>query len=153
MLHTHNYAIHKQSIRTYIRSIRQALTLQEKNVAAQLLTNKTITIHYIRQSTHIAIFLPFDGEINTKLLIKNLLFMKKKIYLPIIPTSNIQHLSFSQYTLATSLTLNRFNIYEPQKNIHSFIKIEKLDIIFIPLVAFDKYGNRLGMGKRFQIGW
>lgn len=149
MLYTHNNTIHKQSIRTYMRSIRRMLTLQTQNIAAQLLTNKIMTIRYIYQSTHIAIFLPFDGEINTKLLINNLLLMKKKIYLPIIPLSDFQHLSFSRYTFATSLILNRFNIYEPQKNINSIVSIEKLDIIFIPLVAFDKYGNRLGMGKGF----
>lgn len=144
-----NKTLQRQSIRTYIRTIRHALTLQEKHTAAQLITNKIIAINNIYQSKNVAIFLSFDGEIETKLLIKTLLLMKKNIYLPITPISNTQYLSFAKYTLSTPLIKNRFNIYEPQYNITSIISIEILDVMFIPLVAFDKNRNRLGMGSGF----
>lgn len=151
---THSYNIYdkklqRKSIRSYVRSIRHTLTLHEQSVASQLLTNKIMAINHVHQSTHIAIFIPFDGEINTKLLIKTLLLMNKQIYLPIIPISNSQCLSFSKYTLSTTLIRNRLNIYEPQYNINSIIPIKTLDIMFIPLVAFDNNGNRLGMGSGF----
>lgn len=153
IIHPYKYNTHKkitqrQAIRMYIRTIRHAVTPQEENVAAQLLTNKTININHIYQSKHIGIYFPFDGEINTNLLIKTLLVMKKHIYLPILPISNTQCLLFSEYTLSTPLKRNRFNIYEPL-NTDSFVSIKSLDIIFIPLVAFDEYGNRLGMGGGF----
>lgn len=149
MLYTYNKTLKKKSLRTYIRSIRRSLTSQEQYIAAQLLTNKVTTVNHILQSTHIAIFISFDGEINTTLLIQTLLLMKKNIYLPVIPIVNPQYLLFYKYTLSIPLIRNHLNIYEPQKNTTSHIPIEILDIIFVPLVAFDKYGNRLGMGGGF----
>ncbi|WMY96569.1 MAG: 5-formyltetrahydrofolate cyclo-ligase [Arsenophonus sp.] len=37
-------------------------------------------------------------------------------------------------------------MYEPLVNTKNIIPIKNMDIIFISLVAFDKKGNRLGMG-------
>lgn len=140
----------KKIIRTYIRSLRRSLQLSEQYIAAQLITNKIITLNCIRKSKHIAVFISFDGEIRTDLLIKTLLFMNKYIYVPIVPSCNCQYLSFTQYTLSTPLIKNPYiHTYEPEYNKNSIISIKKLDIMFIPLVAFDKYGNRLGMGGGF----
>ena len=44
---------------------------------------------------------------------------------------------------------NQFGILEPPLNVQEILPTEKLDIIFTPLVAFDKQGNRLGMGGGF----
>lgn len=44
---------------------------------------------------------------------------------------------------------NRFAITEPLLDIRHIVPINELDIIFTPLVAFDKQGNRLGMGGGF----
>ncbi|ADV33657.1 5-formyltetrahydrofolate cyclo-ligase [Candidatus Blochmanniella vafra str. BVAF] len=148
------HVTNKKKIRKYIRSLRQSLTFSEQYVAAQLITNKIINLHYVDQAKNIAIFISTDGEVSTNLLIKTLLLMNKSIYLPILPniyTQSIQYLSFVKYTLSTPLVRNRFNIYEPKynnNNIH-IIPMELLDILFIPLVAFDQNKNRLGMGGGF----
>ena len=44
---------------------------------------------------------------------------------------------------------NKFGIWEPKLNVQSVLPLEELDILFTPLVAFDKQGNRLGMGGGF----
>ncbi|WP_159714407.1 5-formyltetrahydrofolate cyclo-ligase [Blochmannia endosymbiont of Camponotus nipponensis] len=140
---------YKKSIRTYIRTIRRTLTFQEQHTAAQLITNKIMTINHMYRSTHIAAFVSFDGEISTNLLIRTLLFMHKHIYLPIIPSLKSDYLLFSEYTFSTPLIYNHLNIYEPKWNTDSIVPIEKLDIIFVPLVAFDTHRHRLGMGGGF----
>lgn len=141
--------LYKKSIREYMRIVRRSLTFQEQHTAAQLITNKLMTMDYIHKSKHIAIFIAFDGEIRTSLLIRTLLCMHKKIYLPVLPNAKGECLLFLRYTFSTPLIYNRLNIYEPVWNINSIIPIEKLNIIFVPLVAFDNYGNRLGMGGGF----
>lgn len=148
-IYLNNKKLQKKFIRTYIRTIRHNTTLQEKNVAALLITNKIIIMDHIQKSTHIGIYLSFDSEIHTNSLIKTLLFMKKNIYLPIVPKSNTQCLLFHKYTLSTPLIRNRFNIFEPIIKTTAFISTKLLDIVFIPLVAFDQTGHRLGMGGGF----
>ncbi|URJ32632.1 5-formyltetrahydrofolate cyclo-ligase [Blochmannia endosymbiont of Camponotus sp.] len=141
--------LYRKFLRMYLRSIRRTLTFQEQYTAAQLITNKIMTITHIHKSTRIAVFIDFDGEINTTLLIRSLLLMHKQIYLPILPDSGSKCLLFAQYTFSTPLICNHLNIYEPKWNISSVIPIEKIDVIFVPLVAFDTSGNRLGMGGGF----
>ncbi|URJ25322.1 5-formyltetrahydrofolate cyclo-ligase [Candidatus Blochmannia ocreatus (nom. nud.)] len=137
-------------VRAYIRMIRCSLTFQEQFVASQLITNRIITIKRVFNSKRIAVFFSFDGEISTTFLIRTLLSMRKKIYLPVLSTNlKSKCLLFAQYTLSTSLIFNRFNIYEPQYSMDAVIPIEDLDVVFVPLVAFDSRGYRLGMGGGF----
>lgn len=140
---------YKSIIRTYIRSLRRSIKVSDQYVAAQLITNKILTLNSLHRSINIAIFISFDGEIRTDLIIQSLLSMNKRIYLPVLTDSKSQLLSFVQYTLSTPLIQNRFNIYEPKYNTISILPIEMLDIMFIPLVAFDEHKNRLGMGGGF----
>ena len=44
---------------------------------------------------------------------------------------------------------NKFGIWEPKLNVQNVLPLKELDILFTPLVAFDKQGNRLGMGGGF----
>lgn len=142
----------KKIIRKYIRILRRSIKYSEQYTSAQLVTNKILSLHCLHQSINIAVFISVDGEIRTDLLIKTLLSMNKCIYLPILPLPFFkeQYLSFAQYTLSTPLIHNYLNTFEPKISTKkSIISIKMLDIIFIPLVAFDKYGNRLGMGGGF----
>ena len=45
---------------------------------------------------------------------------------------------------------NKFGIWEPKLNVQNVLPLKELDILFTPLVAFDKQGNRLGMGGGFM---
>lgn len=66
----------------------------------------------------------------------------KKCYLPIVDPQ--KKLIFSEYTPQTKLILNRYNILEPENSVKIFP--EKLDLVILPLVGFDKSGYRLGIG-------
>ena len=51
----------------------------------------------------------------------------------------------------TVLKLNSWSILEPENGIQ--ISDEQIEVVFIPLVAFDKKGNRVGYGKGFYDGF
>jgi 5-formyltetrahydrofolate cyclo-ligase len=44
---------------------------------------------------------------------------------------------------------NRYGILEPKLNCSQICPLPELDYVLMPLVAFDKFGNRLGMGGGF----
>ena len=69
-------------------------------------------------------------------------------YLPVINKDlNTRKMNFSKLEESTSLKRNSFNIFEPTED--KLIQTDELDLILIPLVAFDEEGFRLGMGKGY----
>ena len=142
-----------KALRQQIRQQRRALSDAEREQASFLLCKRIASSKAFKQSKHIAFYLTNDGEIDLSLLIKHAWQQGKKCYLPVLAkpnTPNMQRLWFIPYTPHTKLKFNRFGIQEP---IHSskarFRKTLSLDLILMPLVAFDSEGNRVGMGGGF----
>ncbi|AKC60421.1 5-formyltetrahydrofolate cyclo-ligase [Blochmannia endosymbiont of Camponotus (Colobopsis) obliquus] len=145
-----NKYLKRNALREHFRSIRRKQTTQQKNIAAHKITKYIINSYFIKQAKTIALFMSFNNEINTNLLINKLLQNNKKIFLPVVKNSNkSKNLIFSEYTHTTPLIKNQFNIQEPQWNQNTLIDKKKIDILFVPLIAFDQYGNRLGSGGGF----
>ncbi|XHN44562.1 5-formyltetrahydrofolate cyclo-ligase [Lonepinella sp. MS14436] len=139
----------RHNIRQQIRKIRQNLTALEQAQAEQNITQQALALIEQRQANKIALYLAFDGEISTQLLIENLWRQGKKVYLPVLHPFCTGHLLFLQHRPDTALIKNKFGIFEPQLNVQNVLPTEQLDMIFTPLVAFDQQGNRLGMGGGF----
>ncbi len=67
----------------------------------------------------------------------------KRTYLPVL---HGRRLWFLPYDSETPLARNRFGILEPDVSPKRRRALEALDMVLVPLVAFDEQGNRLGMG-------
>jgi len=138
------------NLRQQIREKRRALSDIEREQASFLLCERIASSRAYQQSKHIAFYLSNDGEMDLDLLIKHAWQQGKHCYLPVLAEPNTQRLWFIPYTPGTKLKLNRFGIAEP---VHSHsLRIRKtlsLDLILMPLVAFDEQGNRMGMGGGF----
>ncbi|RPG36824.1 MAG: 5-formyltetrahydrofolate cyclo-ligase [Gammaproteobacteria bacterium TMED225] len=86
-------------------------------------------------------FISINSEINTTEL-NNLIFIKNKILcLPVIEKKN-SHLIFKQFKSDENFVKGHMNILEPQ-NKNTILNPE---LIFVPCLAFDHKGNRLGYG-------
>lgn len=142
-----------QDLRSQLRQImkikRKNLTEDQQAKAAKSIIPQALSIIHHYQSQHIALYLPFDGEISPVPLMDILLAQGKKIYLPILHPFTSGQLLFINYHCKTSLKYNRFKIQEPILDIRNVIPLSQLEMIFTPLVACDKVGNRLGMGGGF----
>ena len=139
----------RQQLRQQMRETRQKQTALQQQQAAQHITEKALKLIEQQRAKNIALYLAFDGEISTKPLINQLWQQGKHVYLPVLHPFVHGHLLFLRYLPDTPMKANKFGILEPHLNVKSVLPIEQLDIIFTPLVAFDKLGNRLGMGGGF----
>ena len=138
------------ALRKQIREKRRALSDSEREQASFLLCERIAASRIFQHSKHIAFYLPNDGEIDLSLLIEHAWQKGKQCYLPVLAEPNTQRLWFIPFTPDTKLKPNRFGIPEP---IHSHTtrlrKTLSLDLLLMPLVAFDEQGNRMGMGGGF----
>jgi len=137
-------------IRSEIRKKRRALSQRQLNIASEQLAENLIQSKYFRNSQNIACYLATEGEIDLMPFIEACWFQNKNIFLPVLQPRNHHPLWFIPFTQQTPLIANRYGIYEPEHDrIERAKKIVSLDCIFVPLVAFDLNGNRMGMGAGY----
>ena len=139
----------RNQLRQQIRKTRANLTALQQQQAEDSITQQALALIEERNAQHIALYVSFDGEISTEKLIKTLWAQDKHVYLPVLHPFNPNHLLFLRYLPDTSMLKNKFGIWEPKLNVQNVLPLKELDILFTPLVAFDKQGNRLGMGGGF----
>lgn len=139
----------RNQLRQQIRKTRANLTALQQQQAEDSITQQALALIEERNAQHIALYISFDGEISTDKLIQILWAQGKQVYLPVLHPFNPNHLLFLRYLPDTPMLKNKFGIWEPKLNVQSVLPLEELDILFTPLVAFDKQGNRLGMGGGF----
>ena len=139
----------RNQLRQQIRKTRANLTALQQQQAEDSITQQALALIEERNAQHIALYVSFDGEISTEKLIKTLWAQDKHVYLPVLHPFNSNHLLFLRYLPDTPMLKNKFGILEPKLNVQNVLPLDELDILFTPLVAFDKQGNRLGMGGGF----
>ena len=139
----------RNQLRQQIRKTRANLTALQQQQAENSITQQALALIEERNAQHIAFYVSFDGEISTDKLIKTLWAQDKHVYLPVLHPFNPNHLLFLRYLPDTPMLKNKFGIWEPKLNVQNVLPLDELDILFTPLVAFDKQGNRLGMGGGF----
>jgi 5-formyltetrahydrofolate cyclo-ligase len=100
------------------------------------------------ENKFVSLFLPIErkNEINTYLIWEKGLSFGAKIAIPKSNHENneMKHILFES---EDQLELSKFGIPEPKKG--KVIAADRFDFVFVPLLAVDKNGNRVGYGKGF----
>ena len=140
----------RKLIRQQMREQRRALSDTERQYRALQLSAHLQQSRIFQNSQHIALYLANDGEMDPQWLIDAAWRRNKQCYLPVLGLRPGKRLWFIPYEPDTKLVNNRFGIPEP---VHArrdrLLKPQRLDLILMPLVAFDQQANRLGMGGGF----
>lgn len=117
--------------------------------------NRLIVEHFFRtiDLTHIKVlhtFLPIEKqkEVNTWLIIERLKkqFPDVKVSIPRINNQSSSIENF-YYEGPDQLEKNTWGILEPKQGIPT--PTDKIDAVLVPLLAFDRNGNRVGYGRGF----
>lgn len=141
--------LQRQEIRQQVRHLRRAMTDEQQAQAAEQLAELALNYAPLSAARNIALFLSVDGELNTRPLIARLWHLKKAVYLPVLHPFSPGNLLFLRYSPDTPLIPNKLRIPEPPLDIRQLITLDQLDLMLVPLVAFDQHGQRLGMGGGF----
>jgi len=137
------------SLRRRLCAQRAALPAAAQYQAANGLRQALITTPLFQHSRHIACYLATQGEIDPHLVIEAAWQQGKTCYLPVLSRDAPNSLRFMPYRRTTKLTKNRYGIFEPPYDASQSFTAEQLDLVLAPLVAVDREGNRLGMGKGY----
>ncbi len=139
----------RPQLRRMLRNARRALTPSEQRQAAHGLYRQLAQHPLFRRAKHISLYLPTDGEIDPRLLLRAAQRRGKATYLPVLSAWPRTKMVFQRVKPGDKLLPNRFRILEPRVNAKRQRKVWALDLVLLPLVGFDDAGGRLGMGGGF----
>lgn len=139
----------KTELRKQLRAKRAQLSQDAQRRAARGAMVHVISTRLFRASRRIACYLPTDGEIDPSRIIERVWRAGKTAYLPVLSRLPHDRLWFAPAAPGMELVPNRYGILEPRVPARELVRAEQLDLILLPLVAFDADGNRLGRGVGF----
>src|SRR5476651_522749 len=139
----------RPQLRRMLRNARRALTPSEQREAAQGVYRQLAQHPLFRRARHISLYLPTDGEIDPRLLLREAQRRGKHTYLPVLSAWPRTRMVFQRIRPGEKLQPNRFRILEPRVKLAAQRKVWTLDLVLLPLVGFDIEGGRLGMGGGF----
>ena len=119
---------------------KKRLLIDTSIVSNNAFYNKLTKNDWFNNSKIVASFLSIKSEISTDALNQYLLSLGKILCLPIIE-NNKEILIFKRYCIGDELKKGKFGVREPV-NSQTYLP----DIIFVPCLAFDENGFRLGYG-------
>jgi len=139
----------RPQLRRMLRKARRALTPSEQRKAAHGLYRQLAQHPLFRRAKHISLYLPTEGEIDPRMLLRAAHRRGKATYLPVLSAWPRTKMVFQLVRPGEKQLPNRILILEPRVNISRQRKVWALDLVLLPLVGFDDAGGRLGMGGGF----
>ena len=135
---------HNALIRKKIKHQRSALSKQQLAIAHKQLGLQLRQHLAFFKAKKIASYIPCNGEISPIDIHKHI--NQATYFLPRI--SHLHSAKMAFYPLTNPRIKNHYGITEPLAS-GTPIPLNTCDIILVPLVAFDRQGNRIGMGAGF----
>ncbi|HET6431178.1 5-formyltetrahydrofolate cyclo-ligase [Dyella sp.] len=133
----------RRELRQRLAERRRALTPQQRIAAAQGLRRSLEQLPEYHTDARVAGYWAVNGELALNLVIPPLLARGQQFLLPVLGSG--RQLRFAPWQAGEAVEPNRHGIPEP---VHVTVPLApfQLDLVLVPLLAFDRRGQRLGHG-------
>jgi 5-formyltetrahydrofolate cyclo-ligase len=125
---------------------RKKISKSEVLEKSELIKNRLFEMKDFQQALTILFYVSYDNEVYTRDMIKESIKLGKNVIVPKSDKEN-RKLILSKLNNWEDLVKGAYGILEP-KEIDP-ISIDKIDLIIVPGVGFDKQGRRIGHGKGY----
>lgn len=137
----------KKILRKEILEKRNNINSVEKREMDKKILDQFYESKYYKEAEKIFIYISYDSEINTKVIINKALKDKKRIYVPRTEFKT-RNMDAVEITTLDNLVESKYGILEPKIE-EPHIDPNEFDLIVVPGVAFDRNGGRMGYGAGF----
>lgn len=137
----------KAELRLKYKALRKNLSEETINLLSLEIANQLLKLDIWNYSFyHVFLTIESQKEINTDYILSILSGKDKNI---VISKSDFETRTLQHFLLtdATQIKVNSHNIPEPVDGIE--IDNSKIEVVFVPLLGYDTFGNRIGYGKGF----
>ena len=141
---------HKPEIRRAVLTRRDAMTDDERAAASGSITARLHALHPVARARTLLGFASFGTEVQLDPLLRDAIDRGVGVFLPWIDRWSPPDLQMSRVTdLERDLVPNRMGIREPDPGWRRPGRVDRLDVVVAPGVAFDPAGTRVGYGAGF----
>jgi 5-formyltetrahydrofolate cyclo-ligase len=135
----------RAALRRTLRSRRRDIPRAMRTTAARRVARLVAKSGWLKPGRHIGLYLSMPEELDTAPLLALARRRGCTISLPRVVAKRQGRMRF--YDLTGGVRRGAFGILEPAGM--KFRPVRSLDVVFVPLVGFDRQGNRMGMGRGF----
>ncbi|MBC7522880.1 MAG: 5-formyltetrahydrofolate cyclo-ligase [Flavobacterium sp.] len=139
--------MNKKDLRKKYKILRDSLSENEIEEKSLAISNQLLKLK-IWDETYYHLFMTIKEhkEINTEYILHILQGKDKEI---VVSKSDFKTLEMNHFLMTdtTVFATNSYNIPEPVDGIP--VPLSKINVVFVPLLAYDVTGNRVGYGKGF----
>jgi 5-formyltetrahydrofolate cyclo-ligase len=139
-------ASESQDLRQKLKAQRHALSAKDVAAASKNIAEKFWHSTISEHAKSIAIYQATAGEVDCRPLLEIAWARNLRVFAPILAG---KQLNFAALNSDSEVTKNRFGILEPVYTNDTLVNPMELDIVIVPLLAFDTSLNRLGMGAGY----
>ena len=139
--------MNKKALRTLYKQKRAAIPAEQQALLSQQIALQTLQLPiWDKLVFHSFLSITSFGEVDTSYLIRLLQEREKTLVVSrtLMETVRMEHFLYDPNQIEAN---NKWHIPEPQGGIP--IKSEEIEVVFVPLLAYDTAGNRIGYGKGF----
>ena len=139
----------KAALRALVLKRRDGLDPATRQVASRRIVDAVRAREDFRDARSVMAYASFGSEVDTAVLCETVLRECKMLLLPRVDKTRGAIRVYEVRDLASDLDTNRWGIREPRPESCREIGPGELEFVFVPGVAFDAHGGRLGYGKAY----
>ncbi len=139
----------RDRIRRQIRARRRALSPAQRVNAALRFAAIASRARLLKPHSRVAFYVPHQGEADPSALLERARVLQCEVFLPVITDYRQSRMCFAPFRSRDALIANRYGIGEPRGARTRAVPVRTLDLIFVPLIAVDARGWRIGSGAGY----
>ncbi|MFT5372595.1 MAG: 5-formyltetrahydrofolate cyclo-ligase [Lysobacterales bacterium] len=140
-------AVLKTEMRRVKRSQRRQLSPEQRAQCDRAINQHLVNFVTESGVSSLSAFWPFDGEPDLRSSLTSLESTGMDIALPVLESGQRTSMKLHRWRQQSVMVENQFKIPEPA--LEPVVETLNLDLLLIPLVAWDRKGRRLGMGAGY----
>jgi 5-formyltetrahydrofolate cyclo-ligase len=137
----------RRDLRARLRLARLRLSAGERIAAANALISTLEQLPEFLVDANVAGYWAVAGELPLNIAFGRLRARAQSYYLPVLASGNT--LNFARWEPGIPVRANRYGIPEPDADPVELRSVQDLDLVLVPLLGFDRRGNRLGAGAGY----
>lgn len=145
----------KTILRREILAKRDSMTGNEVEHKSIEIMKAVLSLPRFKSSKVVLCYAGFRNEVSTAGLMEHCLRSGKRLLLPRIAYGSSGKLmeAVEIHGVPGELQAGAFGILEPVRDLHGEVEMSSIDVVIVPGIAFDFFGNRLGYGKGYYDGF